>query len=262
MTEWNAAGYDAISELQTAMAAEALALLDLKGTERVLDLGCGNGKVTAQIAARVPGGRVVGIDSSSSMITFASDHFPSADHPNLRFETADIRCLPFRQDFDLVVSFNALHWIVEQEQALRSIHAALPHNGLAQLRLVPSGQRKSLEDVIEETRLSPKWAGHFCEFHDPYLHLTAAQYRALAERNHLVVRRIHVQDKTWDFKSREAFIAFSLIGMVEWTKKLKECDRLSFVTDVLDRYRSVGRDNFHEENTFKFYQMDVTLVRD
>ena len=65
MTEWDAPGYARIAELQEAMAAEAISLLDLKGTERVLDLGCGNGKVTAEIAARVPGGTVVGVVDTS-----------------------------------------------------------------------------------------------------------------------------------------------------------------------------------------------------
>jgi len=260
MTEWNAIAYATVSELQTAMAAEVLSLLDLKGNELVLDLGCGNGRVTAEIAARVPAGTVVGIDASADMIAYASDHFGPAVRPNLRFETGDIRFLPFREEFDLVVSFNALHWIPEQNQALRSIQAALKPNGLAQLRLVPTGKRESIENVIEETRLSPKWTGYFREFHDPYLHLTPEQYRALAERNHLDVRRIHTEDKAWDFKSREAFIAFSLVSMIEWTKLLPERDRLAFVTDVLDRYRSVTCDMAGEENTFKFYQMDVTLA--
>jgi trans-aconitate 2-methyltransferase len=261
MTEWNAAEYTTVSELQRAMAAEALSLLNLKGTERVLDLGCGNGKVAAEIAARVPEGSVVGIDASADMIAFASDHFGSTALCNLRFETADIRCLPFREEFDLVVSFNALHWIPEQDQALRSIHSAMKPNGLAQVRLVPAGRRKSIENVLEETRLSPNWVRYFQEFHDPYLHLTSEQYAALAERNSLHVRRIHTEDKAWDFKSRAAFVAFGLVTMVEWTKFLPESERLAFVTDVLDRYRTVVSNQPSEENTFKFYQMDVTLSR-
>lgn len=53
MTEWNAAEYARISELQRAMADEVLELLDVEGSEQVLDIGCGQGKVTAEIAARV-----------------------------------------------------------------------------------------------------------------------------------------------------------------------------------------------------------------
>jgi trans-aconitate 2-methyltransferase len=261
MTEWNAPGYARIARLQEAMAAEVLALLDLKGTERVLDLGCGNGKVTAEIAARLPEGSVVGVDSSAEMIAFAASHFAPRVRPNLRFETADIRQLHFQQEFDLVVSFNALHWIPQQDVALGSIRSAMKANGSAQLRLVPAGKRKSLENVIEETRLSPRWVDYFHEFHDPYLHLTPEQYGALAERNGLRVSHLHTQDKAWDFTSRAAFEAFGSVTFVEWTRVLPEGERVAFVTDVLDRYRLVAATQPGEENTFKFYQMDITLSR-
>jgi trans-aconitate 2-methyltransferase len=259
MTEWNAPGYARIAGLQEAMAAEVLSLLDLKGTESVLDLGCGNGKVTAEIAARVREGTVVGVDFSADMIAFASSHFGPTVLPNLRFEAGDVRRLRFREEFDLVVSFNALHWIPDQDNALRSIRAAMKPNGLAQLRLVPAGKRKSLENVIEETRQSANWVRYFKDFHDPYLHLRPQQYGALAERNGLHVRRIHTEDKAWDFKSHDAFLAFGSVTFVEWTKFLAVGERLAFVTDVLERYRAVAAERPGEENTFKFYQMDVTL---
>src|SRR5262249_54133140 len=125
MTEWNASEYAQRSGLQKAMAAEVLVLLELEGAERVLDIGCGDGKITAEIAARVPQGEVVGVDASRDMIAFASSHFGPTVRPNLRFEVADARVLPFRNEFNRVVSFNALHWIPEQDKALRSIRSAM-----------------------------------------------------------------------------------------------------------------------------------------
>jgi trans-aconitate 2-methyltransferase len=260
MTEWDAGEYVQRSGLQEAMAKEVLALLDLEGSERVLDVGCGDGRITAEIAARVPYGSVVGIDPSHAMIAFASSHFAPASRPNLRFEVADARHLPFQGEFDLIVSFNALHWVKEQDAALRSIRSAMKADGVAQLRLVPKGERKSLEDVIEETRLSPKWIRYFQSFHDPYLHLTPEEYTTLAERNGLHVRRIHTGAKAWDFGSRSAFLAFGSVTFIEWTRLLPESERQGFVIDVLDRYRAVAADEPGEENTFKFYQMDVTLA--
>jgi trans-aconitate 2-methyltransferase len=183
MTEWDAAEYSRRSGLQEAMAEEVLALLDLKGSERVLDVGCGDGKITAAVATRVPRGEVLGVDASLDMITFASSHFDPAVRPNLRFEVADARRLPFKNEFDLVISFNALHWVPEQEAALRSIRSAMKSDGRALLRLVPAGERKSLENVIEETRLSSRWVASFQEFRDPYLHLTPEQYSGREERS-------------------------------------------------------------------------------
>jgi trans-aconitate 2-methyltransferase len=259
MTEWNAPEYARVSELQKTMAEEALARLELKGTERVLDVGCGNGRTTAEIAVRVPLGSVLGVDSSADMIAFASRSFGPSLRPNLLFEVADARRLTFHDEFDLVVSFNALHWIPEQGEALRSIRSALKSDGAAQVRLVPAGQRKSLESVIEETRLSSRWVCYFGQFHDPYLRLTPQEYAALAERCGLHVRRIHTAAKTWDFRSRAAFVAFGSVTFVEWTQFIPADETPAFLNDVLDRYRVVAADRPGEEDCFKFYQMDVTL---
>ncbi len=150
MTEWNAAHYERIAGLQLAMANEVLHRLSLKGSERVLDVGCGSGKITAAIAGRLPMGSVLGVDASHEMVTFAGNHYCGPDHPNLSFEVADASTLPFSGRFDLVVSFNALHWIRDHGPVLRGIHAALKPGGMAHLRFVPAGPRKSLEDVIED----------------------------------------------------------------------------------------------------------------
>src|SRR5687768_18104489 len=96
MTEWHASDYSRLSGLQQAMAEEQLGRLTLEGSERILDVGCGDGKITAEIAARVPCGSVVGVDPSRDMVAFAASRFgTSADHPNLRFEVADARRLPY-----------------------------------------------------------------------------------------------------------------------------------------------------------------------
>jgi trans-aconitate 2-methyltransferase len=261
MTDWDAVAYDRLSALQRAMASEVLALLELAGAERVLDVGCGNGRVTTKIAARVPRGEVTGVDSSPSMIDFAVSNISKEASPNLRFEVADARRLRFKQEFDLVVSLNALHWIPDQDQALRSIFAALKSGGRAQLRLVPAGERRSLEQVIEEIRLSSRWSGFFPDFRDPYLHLTAEQYASLAESSGFRVLGANVSDKAWDFESRQSFQTFCSAMLTVWTSHLPERETPAFITDVLDHYRLIAASQASEENTFKFYQMDVTLAK-
>lgn len=261
MTEWDAAEYAKMSGLQKAMATQVLSLLELAGDERVLDVGCGEGKITALMASRVPRGMVTGVDPSREMIAFASSHFPTDECPNLLFEVADARSLPFRDAFDLVTSFNALHWVPDQAIALRSIRVAMRPTGRAQLRLVTAGERESLESVVERARKSPQWRGYFQDFHDPYLRLTPAQYAATAERNGLHVLAAHTRDETWHFKTRVAFFTFAAVGLVAWTQYLPETERAAFVDDVLDRYRAITGDPPSAETTFKFYQTDFTLAR-
>jgi trans-aconitate 2-methyltransferase len=260
MTEWDADSYSCLSGLQKAMAEEVLALLKLKGDEQVLDIGCGDGKITALIASQVPLGVVVGVDPSHDMIAFALSRFGQNTHGNLRFEVADARALPLKDRFDLVVSFNALHWVPDQDPVLHSIRNVMKSGGKAQLRLVTADKRKSLEAVVEDVRKSPRWSTHFRDFNDPYLRLTAEEYAAAAKRNGLHPVRVHTEAKTWDFKSRQAFFDFCSVGLIAWTNRLPETERPDFVNDVLNRYRVVAADHAGEENVFKFYQSDFTLI--
>src|SRR5262249_59171567 len=149
MTEWNASEYNRRSAMRKWLADKSLSGLDLRGSERVLDVGCGDGKITAEIAERLPSGSVVGVDPSAAMIEFAREHFV-VDHGNLAFVVGDATRLSYRDAFDLVVSFNALHWIPDQAAALRCIREAMRPTGRSHLQLVSRGARKSLEDVIEE----------------------------------------------------------------------------------------------------------------
>jgi trans-aconitate methyltransferase len=259
MVEWNAGEYNQHSSLQATIAKEQLVRLTLEGAERILDIGCGDGKITAEIAARVPRGSVLGVDPSRDMIAFANRHFSPATRPNLRFEVADVRHLTYRQEFDRVVSFNALHWVPEQDLALRSIRAALVDAGSALLRFVPQGERRSLEDVIEDVRRSARWAGFFTDFRQPYAHFLPEEYEDLANRNGLRVVRMGLEDRAWDFQTREAFAAFARATFVAWTRQLPETDWPAFSSEVLDRYRTVAAGSPQEANTFKFYQLEVVL---
>jgi ubiquinone/menaquinone biosynthesis C-methylase UbiE len=261
MTEWNASDYNHISTLQEVMAQQEIRRLQLAGTERVLDVGCGDGKVTARIAALLPRGSVLGVDPSHNMIDFASSHFSTAEHSNLSFRIADARRLAFRNEFDLVVSFNALHWVPEQEEALRSIQQVLKPGGKALLRLVPREPGWAIEYVIEEVRSRPRWAGFFGGFRPPFAHFTPEQYHTFADRSGLGVERILVENGSWDFKSRAAFAAFCQGTFVEWTQRLPEADRPVFITEVLDHYRAAACPAAGEENLFKFQQMEVALVK-
>jgi ubiquinone/menaquinone biosynthesis C-methylase UbiE len=261
MTEWSASAYNHISTLQQVMAEKEIRRLTLAGGERILDVGCGDGKVTAEIADLVPRGSVLGIDPSHNMIDFASRHYGTDQRPNLRFEVADARRLPYRSEFDLVVSFNALHWVQEQEDALRNMRAALKPGGRALLRFVPREAGWAIEYIIEEVRLRKRWAGFFTGFQPPFAHFTPAQYREMAERSGWLVDHILVENGSWDFQSGEAFAAFCGATFVEWNRKVPEADRPAFIADVLDHYRAAACHRPGEENVFKFQQMEVALTR-
>ena len=260
MTEWNASGYFAQSGLQKSLADACLAGLSFEGHERVLDVGCGDGKITAEIAARVPRGSVVGVDPSAQMIDFAREHF-GALHSNLTFAVGDATRLTYRKAFELVVSFNALHWVIDQAAALAGIFAALVPGGRAVLQFVPQGERTSLEDVLEQTSASARWCRSFRDHRPPYLHPAPAEYRALAEASGLRVEKIETRPGSWDFGSRAGFVDFARVTFVEWTRNLPPDEQDEFIRDVLDRYRDLGDGSSADAAVFHFYQMRAVLRR-
>ena len=98
------------------------------------------------------------------------------------------------------------------------------------------------------------------DFRDPYLHLTPEQYAAMAERGGFRVLQVSSKHHAWDFGSGSAFSAFCTVGCMAWTSRLPEVEQAKFINDVLSRYRIVAADCSEEENTFKVYQIDISLV--
>ena len=123
--KWNAAEYAVNSAVQQSWARELIARLKLRGNEHILDVGCGDGKITAEIARAVPRGSVVGMDASAEMIGFARKTFPKSNISNLKFQIADARKIRFKTKFDLVFSNAALHWVDDHEAILRGGSAVL-----------------------------------------------------------------------------------------------------------------------------------------
>ena len=120
--KWDAKLYDAKHGFVWEKAKAVAELLAAKPGEHILDIGCGTGALTADIAAA--GAEVLGVDRSAEMIAEAREKFPS-----LRFAVCDARTLPFANEFDAVFSNAALHWIPEAQQAVEGVVRALRPGG-------------------------------------------------------------------------------------------------------------------------------------
>ena len=120
--KWDAGLYDDKHSFVWKLGAALIDLLEPRAGERVLDLGCGTGHLTAQIAAA--GATLLGIDSSPQMIEEGR-----RNHPGIRFEVQDARNLDYVEPFDAVFSNAVLHWVVEAEQVVQGIARALKPGG-------------------------------------------------------------------------------------------------------------------------------------
>ena len=119
---WNSELYQSSHAFVWQFGRDLLTMLIPKPGERILDVGCGTGQLTSEIAQA--GATVVGVDQSAEMIAAARQNYPE-----LRFEVADIAATSYRAEFDAVFSNAALHWVKDQPGAIAAIARALKPGG-------------------------------------------------------------------------------------------------------------------------------------
>lgn len=175
-SDWNPALYQASHSFVWRHGRELLDLLAPRAGERILDAGCGTGQLTAEIARS--GAEAVGIDSSPAMVAQARENFPA-----LRFEVADVRALPYREEFDAVFSNAALHWVPDAEPAAAAMARALRPKGRFVAELGGRGNVQSLLDAA--FRALESLGVRNAEKLNPWYFPSIAEYAAVLERNGL-----------------------------------------------------------------------------
>jgi trans-aconitate 2-methyltransferase len=128
--DWDARTYDRVADPQTRWGAAVLDRLPLDGDERVLDAGCGSGRVTELLATRLPRGRVVALDGSPSMIEAARERLaPFGDR--IEYVVADLgQPLPVDRHVDAILSTATLHWVPDHDALFRNLADVLRSGGL------------------------------------------------------------------------------------------------------------------------------------
>jgi SAM-dependent methyltransferase len=119
---WNPTAYDDRAAFVSELARELVVWLHPQPGERILDLGCGTGTLSAAIARE--GANVTGVDRSPEMIASAREKYDG-----IRFEVVDGQDLQYEREFDAVFSNAALHWMPRAEDVLRGVERALVPGG-------------------------------------------------------------------------------------------------------------------------------------
>jgi trans-aconitate methyltransferase len=224
---WNPRLYDDRHAFVWRHGASLVELLAPQPGERILDLGCGTGHLTAQIAAA--GATVVGIDSSPEMIAEAR-----RTHPGLGFEVADARALDFVAAFDAVFSNAALHWVKEADAVAAGVARALKpggrfvaeFGGKRNVRLIADALAESLSAVGVEPVASP------------WYFPSVAEYARVLERAGLEVTFALLFDRPTPLEGGEAGLRawVEMFGGYYLTRVPREC-REEYLRRVEDALR-------------------------
>jgi trans-aconitate 2-methyltransferase len=239
--QWNAADYAANSVVQQTWAREVIARLPLRGDERILDVGCGDGKVTAEIAKAVPHGRVIGTDASPEMIAYAQKKFPQKNNLNLKFQNCDARKISKKglgqaEAFDLVFSNAALHWVDDHEKFLCGAAAVLKPGG----RLIVScGGKGNAHDVFlalrPEMRLQ-RWREFFRKMPAPYFFYAPSTYEKWLSKFGFQINTVKLAPKDATYPGAEGFATWLRITWIPYVQRVPEAIREEFIAAVTRRF--------------------------
>jgi trans-aconitate 2-methyltransferase len=226
--QWNPADYARHSKGQEVFARELIASLTLQPDEDVLDVGCGDGRMTSEIAKLVPAGRVVGVDRSAEMVAFAAEHFPFS---NLSFQVADAAALPFHEQFDVVYSSAVLHWVQDHNAALTGIARSLRPGGRCLLQMGGNGNGVEMTKAFEWAGAKP--TGFTYAFHGD------EEYRGMVEAAGLRVDSVELIPKDMVHASRAALTGWLRTAWQPYHRHVPEDRKDAFLELVTDRFADV-----------------------
>lgn len=181
---WNPALYDQKHAFVYEYGQELLTLLNPQSGEEILDLGCGTGHLTAQLAAS--GANITGLDSSPAMIAAAQENYPP-----LKFILADAADFSLPEQFDAVFSNATLHWVMRAEAAVVCIARALKPGG----RFVAEFGGKGNTDRIIAAVTSAVRELTQTEVKHGWYYPSLGEYAALLEKHGLAVREARLFDR-------------------------------------------------------------------
>lgn len=226
---WNANLYDAKHGFVWKYGSDVVSLLAPEPGERILDLGCGTGHLTAQIAES--GARVVGVDQSPEMVLAAR-----AAYPKLKFEVADARELKFDQEFDAAFSNAVLHWIHEPVPVIRGVRQALRPGGRFVAEFGGKGNIRKMKQAFDDAlvEMHASTAGEI----NPWYYPSVSEYATLLEGNGFEVRFITLFDRPTGLADGDAglrnwIVMFGSAYLADLDAKKRE----TFLRKVEDKLR-------------------------
>jgi trans-aconitate 2-methyltransferase len=170
--DWDARTYQRIDVPHEDWANKVLDRLALRGDERVLDAGCGSGRVTKLLQGRLPNGYVVGVDASPSMIESARAEL---DPERTELHVQSLTDLELDEPVDAVFSNAVFHWIADHELLFRRLHAALRPGGRVAVQCGGSGNIAKFHEHLLAVAAEPPYAEHFAGWDGPWNYATPTQ---------------------------------------------------------------------------------------
>lgn len=227
--DWDAATYDRISDPQLQWAREQLARLELTGGEVVLDAGCGSGRVTAELAERVPRGRVYAVDVAPSMV----EHAQAALGERATVLRQDLVELQLPETVDAIFSNATFHWIHDHDALFRALHRTLKPGGRLVAQCGGRGNIDAFRTLADAIAGEQPFAPHFDGWERPWNYATDADTAERLDRAGFADISCWLEPKSVTPADARSFV--QTVCLVRHLDPLPDELRTSFVERVLAR---------------------------
>jgi trans-aconitate 2-methyltransferase len=226
---WHGATYDRLSTPMEAMGREVLERLPLDGSETVIDAGCGSGRVTEALLARVPRGRVIGVDVSSSMIEAARERLGD----RVELHVADLSAFDLGVRADAILSTATFHWIADHDALFERLRAHLRPGGLLVAQCGGSGNIATVHAAARETMANGLYAPHFDGWQGPWNFATPEDTERRLRGAGFAAARAWLTDRPVTPDDPHAYL--TEINLGAHLERLPEGLRAGFVDEVVER---------------------------
>lgn len=190
---WDAEIYGTTDWPQTDAGRKLIRMASVKTDDSVLDIGCGTGRLTSELARLAHTGRVVGIDPSAEMLGKARKVAASAQ--NMTLIQMPAQGMDFREEFTAVYSNSAFQWIREQEEVLDLSYRALKNKGRIAIQLSAPDFCWAMTENIQSAISALKLESTFSRMEPPWRFPLAKEMEAsLEDAGFRNVRAEYVED--------------------------------------------------------------------
>lgn len=246
------------SETQRQWAWELLGKYRFKGNERVLDFGCGDGKITAEIARLASNGNVLGVDLSAEMVHLAHIKFPPYAYPNLAFKQNSLSTEDFLKDeYDLICSFAVFHLLKEPVETLKNFKRHLKPSGKI-LMGIPADTNPSVYQAALETFAKYSLDAPWGKNNGKTMRTVEGCSEILKEAG-FTIESLEVVDTENSFYDLEELIMWMIgTGTANWNIPFSLSR--SFFTDLVHRIYELEPSMIDQEGRVRFKTLRINLV--
>lgn len=248
--DWDAATYDRISGPQQAWATEQLDRLALQGDEVVLDAGCGSGKITLELARRVPNGTVYAVDVAPSM----AEHTREALGELATVFCQDLTALSLPEPVDVTFSNATFHWIPDHDALFAALHRNMKPGGRLLAQCGGRGNIDSFRRAADEIAFREPFAPYFADWQRPWNYATADETEQRLTAAGFEQVSCWLQDKPTPLAEPRSFV--TTVCLVRHLDPLPGELRERFVDEVLEATRRPG-----EPLLLEYVRLNMSAVR-